>query len=57
MIIMKTGGKRNNCGSRNTKSGKNQNARREGKLQLLTNIGSGYHQTSGDKRKNKERLH
>ena len=26
---------------------------KKGKLQVLTNIGNGYHQTSGDERKNK----
>ena len=30
---------------------KNQNARRKGNLQILGNIGSGHHQTSGEERK------
>ena len=31
---------------------KNQKAQRKGNLQILENIGSGHHQTSGDVRKN-----
>ena len=42
--------KRNNRRNRTTKSGKNLNAGRKGKLQVLGNIGSGHHQ-SRDKRK------
>ena len=35
-----------------TKSRKNQNTRRKGNLQILRDIGSWHHQTSGDERKN-----
>ena len=38
--------------NRTTKLRKNQDAQRKGNLQILGNIGSGYHQTSGDERKN-----
>ena len=36
---------------RTKKSRKNQNTQRKENLQVLENIGSGHHQTSGDKRK------
>ena len=38
-----------------TKSRKNQNDRRKGKLQIHGNIGSGHHQTSRDERKKMKR--
>ena len=38
-----------------TKSGKNQNGQRKGKLQVLSNIRSRHHQTSGE-RKNLKRV-
>ena len=41
----------NNGRNRITKSRKNQNVRRKGNLQVLGNIRSGHHQTSGDERK------
>ena len=37
--------------NRTNKSRKNQNAKRRGNLQILLNIGSWHHQTSGDKKK------
>ena len=48
--------KMNNRRNRTTKSRKNQNIWRKGKLLVLRNIGSGHHQTSGDERKNKKRM-
>ena len=42
--------------SRTTKSSSHQNARRKGNLQILGNIGSWYHQTSGNERKNQKRV-
>ena len=42
--------------NRITKLGKNQIARRKGRLQVLGNIRSGHHQTSGDERKNQQRV-
>ena len=36
---------------RTTKLKKISNARRKGNLQILGNIGSGHHQTNGDKKK------
>ena len=44
----------NNRWNRTTKSRKNQNVWREGKLEVLRNIGSGYHQASEYKRKKKK---
>ena len=41
----------NNRRNRITQSRKNQNPQRKGKLQILWNIGSGHHETCGDKRK------
>ena len=41
--------------NKTTKSRKNQNAWRKGSLKILGNIGSGHHQTCGDKRKNEKR--
>ena len=41
--------KKNNGMNRTAESVKNQNALRKGKLQVLGNIGSGHHQTSGEK--------
>ena len=38
--------------NRTTKSIKIQNAQKKGNLQVLGNIGSGHHHTSGDDRKN-----
>ena len=46
----------NNWKNRTTKSRKNQNAWTKGKSQVLRNTGNGQHQTSGDGRKNKERV-
>ena len=47
--------KKNNGRNRTAKSGKNLNALSETNLQVLRNIGSGYHQTSGDERKIKKK--
>ena len=38
--------------NRTTKSRKYQDVQRQGNLQIFRNIGSGYHQTSEDERKN-----
>ena len=38
-----------------TKSGKSLNAQRRENVQILGNIGSWHHQTSGDERKNLKR--
>ena len=48
--------KRYNERNRSAKLRKNQNVLRKGKFQVLVNIGSGQHQTSGDERKNRIRL-
>ena len=48
------GKRRTNGRNRNSKSGKNQNAWRKGKLQLIGIIRSRHQQTSGDERKNKK---
>ena len=48
--------KRNSGKNRTTKSGKHYKVLRRGKLQVLENIGSGYHQTSRDEGKNKKRV-
>ena len=42
--------------NKTSKSKKNDNAWREGKLQMLENVGNGYHQPNGDERKNKKRV-
>ena len=42
--------------NRTTKSRKNQNAWRKGNSQMIGNSGSGGHQTSGDKIKDKKRI-
>ena len=49
MII--SGNKTNDRMNSTTKSRKNQNALRKGKLPVLWNIGSGHYQTRGDERK------
>ena len=49
MLVMKM---RNNRRNRTTKSRNNQNTRRKENLQILRNIGSGHHHTSGFERKN-----
>ena len=41
--------------NRITKSRKDQNVRRKGKVQIVVNTGSGHHQISGDERKNYKR--
>ena len=43
-------------GNRTTKSRQNQNAHGKENLQILGNVGSGHHQTSGDERKNSKRI-
>ena len=51
MLIMRTGNRHMTERVRTAKLRKNQNAQRKGNLQILGNIGSGHHRTSGDKRK------
>ena len=48
--------KRNHGRNRVAKTGKNQNAWRKRKLQVLGNIERGYRQTSRDERKKKDEL-
>ena len=45
-LLMKSGGSRFNGRNRTAKSGMHQNASREGKLELLENIGSERHQAN-----------
>ena len=52
MLVMKSR-KWHDRRNQTTKSRKNQNAKRKGNEQILGNIGSWHHQTSGDERKNK----
>ena len=52
MIVMKSGKRKNDGRNRTTKSRKNLIIWRKGNLQILGNIGSGHHQTSGNERKN-----
>ena len=51
MLIMKSGQRQVMEGIKLPNQEKNQNARRKRKLQVLTNIANGHHQTNGDKRK------
>ena len=46
----------NDGSNETTKSRKDQNAQRKVNLQVLRNIGSGHHQTSGDERKKLKRI-
>ena len=48
------GGNRNNGRNGTAKSGKPQNACREGNLQELGNIGTRHHQINRDERRNKK---
>ena len=47
---------RNNGRNKIAKSRKNQNARREGNLQIVEDIGSGHHQRSKDEIKDNKRI-
>ena len=56
MLMTKSGKQTYNRRNRTTKSRKNQNARRKGKLQILGNIESGNQQNSADEIKNIKRV-
>ena len=51
-LIMKSGKRQMTEGIELPNQEKNRNIRRKCNLQILGNIGSGHHQTSGDERKN-----